>query len=133
MKAFCFLLYHVLYFLLVCVPPEVYNTITKEKAMKSFITGGTGFMGKCLPIHQHRQHKYCTCDIDLNPAALIIWKTVDYACSVKGCAAPPCGQLSGYPSIFTLNLSPRYSLADASSLCINSAPSLYRSIFSAFQ
>ena len=33
-------------------------------------------------------------------------------CSVKGCSSQ-----SGYPSILTLNLSPRYSLAEHSSLC----------------
>jgi len=31
--------------LLACVPPEVYNTITKEKAMKSFISGGSKSSG----------------------------------------------------------------------------------------
>jgi len=41
---------HTYCFLLACIPPEVYNAIKKEKAMKRFIAGGTGFMGKCLPI-----------------------------------------------------------------------------------
>ena len=37
---------HALCFLLACIPPEVYNMITKEKAMKLFMAGGSGFMGR---------------------------------------------------------------------------------------